>query len=210
MADIKIPPFDGKEFSAYAAFPETGQGPGVVVIADGGLPQDRKKEICDVFAARGYLAVCPEIFGGAGFDKEALVRDLLSALGFVRRMETCTGKVGSVGIGVGGHMAYLLAARSDVDATVVYSPEGLEESLTETYDIITPLLLHVGAKEPLMAGMTGARVMRSVARNDKIVLHVYEEAGPLLAIHGGENESPKATECAADRTFAFLDDRLKV
>ena len=100
------------------------------------------RKICDDFAAKGYIAVCPDLFWRQqpgiqltdktpaewdramelynGFDAEAGLRDLLSALGHIRTMKGCSGKVGTVGYCLGGKMAYLMAARSDVDATVSY------------------------------------------------------------------------------------------
>src|SRR5262249_42138677 len=123
--------------------------------------------MCDDFAKKGYIAVCPDLFWRQqpgvqltdkspaewdrafelykAFDVEAGVRDLLAALAHVRNIKGCSGKVGAVGYCLGGKLAYLMAARSDADATVSYYGVGLDEMLGEIYDIRAPLLLHIAA-----------------------------------------------------------------
>jgi carboxymethylenebutenolidase len=148
MPDITIPSFDGKSFSAYCAKPASGNGPGLIVIQEIFGVNAGMRKICDDFASKGFIAVCPDLFWRQepgvqitdkspaewdhamqlykGFDGEAGVRDLLSTLAYIRTMKGCNGKVGAVGYCLGGRLAYLMAARSDVDATASYYGVGLE------------------------------------------------------------------------------------
>src|ERR1700749_3312315 len=142
MPDIKIKSLENKEFSAYCAMPASGNGPGLVVCQEIFGVNEVMRKVCDDFAAKGYIAVCPDLFWRQqpgvqltdksppewdrafelykGFDVEAGVRDLLSTLAHIRAMKGCSGKVGSVGYCLGGKLAFLMATRSDVEATVSY------------------------------------------------------------------------------------------
>src|SRR6201996_6579398 len=167
MPDVKIPSLHGKEFGAYCAMPASGSGPGLIVIQEIFGVNAGMRKICDDFASKGYIAVCPDLFWRQqpgvqltdktpaewerafelykGFDVEAGVRDLLATLAHIRAMKGCSGKVGAVGYCLGGKLAYLMAARSDVDATVSYYGVGLDKMLDEIHDIRMPLMLHIAA-----------------------------------------------------------------
>src|ERR1700733_9211854 len=167
MPDIKIKSLEGKEFGAYCAVPKNGNGPGLIVIQEIFGVNAAMRQICDGFAAKGYVAVCPDLFWRQqpgiqitdktpaewdramelykNFDAEAGVRDLLSTLAHVRGMKGCSGKVGSVGYCLGGRLSFLMATRSDVDAAVSYYGVGLDQLLDEVHDIRMPVLLHIAA-----------------------------------------------------------------
>ncbi len=59
--DITIKGEDG-EFSAYLASPASGRGPGVVVIQEIFGVNAVMRAVADGFAARGYFALCPDLF----------------------------------------------------------------------------------------------------------------------------------------------------
>ena len=54
------------------------------------------------------------------FDVDAAIRDAIAAVATLRARPECTGKVGTIGFCLGGKLAYLLAARGDVDCAVSY------------------------------------------------------------------------------------------
>ena len=186
--------------------------------------------ICDDLAARGYLAVCPDLFwrqqAGVqltdktpegwkramelhdGFDAEAGVRDLLSTLAHVRKMQGCSGKVGAVGYCLGGKLAWLMASRSDVDCVVGYYGVGLEGMLHETYDIRMPLMLHMAEQDEYVPLAARQKIMTSVARNPVISVHVYP-AKHAFARPNGVNYEAASAELANTRTREFLSQNLR-
>src|ERR1700733_9777068 len=194
MPDIKIKSLEGKEFGAYCAVPKNGNGPGLIVSQEIFGVNATMRQICDEFAAKGYIAVCPDLFWRQqpgiqltdqtpaewdramelfkGFDVEAGVRDLLSTLAHVRALKGDGGKVGAVGYCLGGKLAWLMAARSDVEATVSYYGVGLDQMLDEVHDIRMPLMLHIAGLDSYCPPPVREKILRNIARNPVISAHI--------------------------------------
>ena len=230
MPDIRITSLQGHEFGAYCAMPASGTGPGLIVIQEIFGVNANMRKICDDYAAQGYLASCPDLFWRQqpcvqltdktpaewdrafelyqGFDVEAGVRDLLLTLAHIRKMDACNGKVGAVGFCLGGKLAFLMATRSDVDASVSYYGVELEKYLGEVPDIRTPLMLHIAGLDKYVPLDIRAKILKSIARNPVISAHVYEGADHAFARIGGQNYNKEAADLANQRTQAFLADHL--
>ncbi|HEY4123616.1 MAG TPA: dienelactone hydrolase family protein, partial [Rhizomicrobium sp.] len=133
-SDITINGPDGN-FSGYLSTPSAGSGPGVVVIQEIFGVNAVMRGVADALAARGYLALCPDLFWRLQpgiqltdktkgewdqafalmnkFDPDAGVKDIQASITQLRGTAGCTGKVGAVGYCLGGLLAYLSAARTD-------------------------------------------------------------------------------------------------
>ena len=230
MPDITIKSLHGKEFGAYCALPPGGHGPGLIVIQEIFGVNAGMRQICDAFAAQGYIAVCPDLFwrqqSGVqltdktpaewdramdyykNFDVEAGVRDLLSTLAHLRAMSGCSGKVGVVGYCLGGKLAYLMASRSDVDAAVSYYGVGLDAMLGEVHDIRMPTILHIAALDAYVPEPVRQKILRSIARNPLITAYVYEGADHAFARPNGQNFNKEAADLANERTAALFAEYL--
>ncbi len=222
MPDITIKSFDGKSFGAYCAMPTSGNGPGLIVIQEIFGVNAGLRKICDDFATKGYIAVCPDLFWRQepgvqitdktpaewdramelykGFDGEAGVRDLLSTLAYLRTMKGCSGKVGAVGYCLGGRLAYLMAARSDVDATSSYYGVGLDELLDEVHDIRMPTILHIAALDKYVPEPKRQKIIKSTSHNPVIQVYVYEGVDHAFARPNGQNYNKAAADLANERT----------
>ncbi len=227
MPDIQIASLDGSSLSAYVAPPPGGNGPGLLFVHEifGLNPAMRKT--CDAFAAKGFISLCPDLFGRQGgqlfsaepdweqasrlyknFDIEAALRDLLAALAHLRQMPGCAGKVGVVGSCLGARLAFLMAARSDVDCSVCYDGVGIDSLLDEAYDIRKPLLLHVGEKDKLFPPAAQKKVLHVLSRNPALCVHIYPRVEHGFARRGGASFHPEAAALALARTESFLKDHL--
>ena len=231
MPDITISSLDGASFGGYAALPKVGHGPGLVVIQEIFGVNAVMRSLCDGFAAKGYIAVCPDLFWRQepgvhltdktdaewdraltlfkGFDVEAGVRDLLATLAHVRRMPGCSGKVGTVGYCLGGKLAWLMAARSDVDCTVSYYGVGLEAMLDEMHDVRMPLLLHIAENDKFVSPAAREKILSAVTRNHVIATHTYPGAEHAFARPGGQTYRAESAELANRRTDEFLASHLR-
>ncbi len=231
MPDITIKTLDGKSFGAYCAMPAAKQGPGLIVIQEIFGVNAGMRQICDHYASLGYIAVCPDLFWRQepnvqitdkspeewekafalykGFDVEAGVRDLLSTLAHIRGLQDKNGKVGAVGYCLGGKLAWLMAARSDVEATVSYYGVGLETMLSEVHDIRMPLMLHIAALDSYVPQPVREKILRATGRNQAITTHVYENVDHAFARPNGQNYKAEAATLANQRTEAFLAENLQ-
>jgi carboxymethylenebutenolidase len=114
-------PSNGHSATGYLAVPSAGTGPGVVVIQEWWGLVDHIKEVCDRFAAAGFVALAPDLYDGkvveepdeAGKEMMALqLQDASKAMsGAVRELlgRSNRSTVGVVGFCMGGGLAYVLA-----------------------------------------------------------------------------------------------------
>ena len=56
---------DTEKIPAYVALPESGEGPGVVVLHAWWGLNDFFKGLCDRLAQEGFVAVAPDLYDGA-------------------------------------------------------------------------------------------------------------------------------------------------
>jgi carboxymethylenebutenolidase len=126
---------NGGTTSGYLAIPGDGKGPGVIVIQEWWGLVPHIKDVCDRFAAEGFVALAPDLYHGksttspdeAGKLMMALQideteKDLSGAITFLlKQKETTANKVGTVGFCMGGALSlYTATKNSQVGACVVF------------------------------------------------------------------------------------------
>jgi len=229
MPDIAIACPDGK-FSAYLAKPRTVPAPGLLVIQEIFGVNRVMRELCDGYAAQGYLALCPDLFWRQepgiqitdkteaewqkafalfqGFNVAKGVNDLVVSLEHLRGLPDCTGAAGSIGYCLGGKLAYLMTTRSSSDCNVGYYGVGIESLLGEAAAITKPLLLHIAEKDRFVPPEAQAAIKVALGRNSLVTLHSYGGVDHAFARVGGEHWNAAAAKLANDRTAAFLKKHL--
>ena len=135
MGEMVQFPFAGGNTSGYLAEPEKGSGPGVVVIQEWWGLVEHIKDVCDRFAAEGFVALAPDLYHGkatkspdeAGKLMMALrideaERDLTAAVEYLSTLDSKTSeKVGVVGFCMGGALSlYTATKNSNIGACVVF------------------------------------------------------------------------------------------
>jgi len=126
---------NGGTANGYLSVPASGQGPGLIVIQEWWGLVPHIKDVCDRFAAEGYVALAPDLYHGestkspdeAGKLMMALrideaEKDLRGAIGYLLNHEATTGgKVGTVGFCMGGALSLYAASKNpQVAACVVF------------------------------------------------------------------------------------------
>ncbi|MFA6279530.1 MAG: dienelactone hydrolase family protein [Bdellovibrionales bacterium] len=210
MTQLSIPSFGGDMIESFLATPAGGHGAGLILLDGAETPPERLSAQCEDFAAMGYLTLCPLITQKQAptFDHDRAVGDLLSMLAFLRKQPNCSGKVGAVGFGLGGLMAFLLAARSDVDVAVACGSPDLTPSLGEVHDIRMPFLALCGEQTDPLKAATAARVARSLGRNKMIAVHTYAGVDDSFFRVEHASFNAEAARDAHEKTLAFLGDQL--
>ena len=135
MGDMVQFPFAGGTTGGYLAKPTQGSGPGVIVIQEWWGLVDHIKDLCDRFAAEGFVALAPDLYHGkttkspdeAGRLMMAMrideaERDLSAAAEYLStQTATMSEKVGVVGFCMGGALALYTATKNpNVGACVVF------------------------------------------------------------------------------------------
>jgi carboxymethylenebutenolidase len=119
-------PSNGGTSRGYLSTPESGRGPGVVVIQEWWGLVDHIKDVANRFAAEGFVALAPDLYHGettrepdeAGKLMMALnidqaAKDLRGAVQYLLQQGGATGdKVATVGFCMGGQLALYAATVS--------------------------------------------------------------------------------------------------
>ncbi len=129
-------PSNGGTAHGYLAVPESGSGPGLIVIQEWWGLTDHIADVCNRFAREGFVVLAPDLYGGhtAHSEEEATslagqlsparaVQDLSGAVDYLLARPSVAGDaVGVVGFCMGGSFVLHLAARAGekVAAAVVF------------------------------------------------------------------------------------------
>jgi carboxymethylenebutenolidase len=112
---------NGGSAHGYLAIPESGRGPGVIVIQEWWGLNDQIKRTADRFAQEGFAALAPDFFHGKRADEpdeagklmmalnaDQAARDARGAARYLRAHEANSSqKVGVIGFCMGGQLALL-------------------------------------------------------------------------------------------------------
>lgn len=229
--DLKIKTFDGT-FSAYVSAPVKTPAPVVVVIQEVFGVNAGIRQIADELAKQGFLAICPDLFWrfepglqlsehkeadwkkGLDFynryDFDAGIKDIAATIAAARTLPESTGKVGVMGFCLGGLMAFLAAARVDLDAAVEYYGAGTEKYLSEGKEIKKPLLMHLAGEDEFMNKEAQATIIKELTENPHIKIHTYPGRNHAFARPNGNHYDAKDAEMANARTLAFFKKHLSV
>lgn len=217
------------DFGAYVATPEgDGPWPAVVAIQEIFGINAVMREVCDRLADLGFLAVCPDLFWRLEpgieltdktpdewkqalgymnrFDFDKGLEDIQFAIHQIRKRLDCTGKVGAVGYCLGGHLAFLTATRTNIDAAVGYYGVNLQARLGET--VKTPLMLHIAEADAYTPAEARDAVINGLKDHALVTLHVYPGRDHAFARPGGEHFDKADADLANQRTANFLGDKL--
>ena len=230
MSSVTINAADGGTFSAYLAQPDQETAPGILVIQEIFGVNKVMRDLCDGFAAQGYVALCPDLFWRQepgiditdqseeewnqafslyqGFDEAAGVQDLIASLAFLREYPRCSGKAGSVGFCLGGKLAYLMATRSDADCSVGYYGVGIEDALDETGKIDKPLMLHIAEKDQFCPPEAQSKIIAAMQSASTVAVHSYSGVDHAFARIGGAHYDQEAADLANNRTATFFTENL--
>ncbi len=226
--DISTP--DGV-FSAFIARPAVAMAPVVIVLQELFGINDDMKATCRELAARGYIALCPDLFwrqepgvslsafseadwakGMAlytAFDIDKGVADIAATIAFARTMPGATGKVGVMGYCLGGLMTFLTAARTGADAAVAYYPGGADGYAAEAGRISAPLIVHLGTDDEFISLHAQDVIKAALAGNPHTTAYSYAGQSHAFARHGGAHFDAEAAALANGRTWAHLDHHLR-
>lgn len=213
----------------YLALPEAPAKAAIIVIPEIFGVNAGIRAKCEGWAKAGYAALAPDIFwrfapgveldpdvpaqlqeafGYFGqYDAELGVKDIEAAIHFLRREQGCD-KVGLVGFCLGGRMAYMAAARTDVSASVGYYGVMIDQMLGEAHAIANPLMLHIPTADHFVDATAQAAIHAGLDDHPKVTLHDYPGLDHGFAAEMGDRRDEAGAQLADSRTAAFFAEHL--
>jgi carboxymethylenebutenolidase len=218
---------DGR-FNGYAAEPEGPPRAAIIVIQEIFGVNEGIRRKCDRWASLGYLAIAPDLFwrlepgieldpdvpeqfqralGLFGqFDQNAGVADIEATIRAARSMGAA--KVGCVGYCLGGRLAFMAAARTDIDASVGYYGVGIDNLLGERHAIANPLMLHIPTADHFVGPDVQKAMHDGLDDHPRVVLHDYAGLDHGFAAEMGQRRNDETARVADGRTEAFFAEHL--
>jgi carboxymethylenebutenolidase len=226
---MRITAADGAKFSAYVAVPASGSGPAIVLLQEIFGVNAYIRGVADRYAEEGYVVLAPDIFHRlepdvelaateADFPKafafyEALdidlaVSDVVATVAAARALPEVTASTNGAGVGVlgfclGGKLAFLAAAATDVDCVVCYYGGGIDQCLDKASAITAPLMMHFGEADEYIPPDAIARIRERFAERPRTDIHVYRGAGHAFA-RPGHHHDASAAALAYTRSLAVF------
>lgn len=235
---IQIETLDHRgQFDVYVAEPAGTPRAAIVVIQEIFGVNAGIRAKADAFAAEGYLALAPDLFWQIApgveldpdvpaelqrgldlmgqFDQDAGIRDIEATIRTARSLLTdaqsgsgLAARVGAVGYCLGGRLAFMTAARTDVDASVGYYGVGIDGLLGEAHAIAHPVLLHVPQEDHFVDKDAQSRMHAGLDDHPKVTLYDYPGKDHGFAAQFGQRRSDEAAQLADQRTAAFFAEHL--
>jgi carboxymethylenebutenolidase len=210
----------------YLAVPESGSGPGLIVIQEWWGLTSHIKDVTDRLAAEGFVALAPDLYGGATthdsdeagklmteLPVDGAARDLAGAVGFLLGHEAVTSsKVGAIGFCMGGGFVVVLAAQQGdrIGAAVPFYGV-LKEDFPDLSGITAPVQGHFGEDD----SFTTPAAARGLAERIKAESGVEPEFFFYPAGHAFFNDEnllgtydKEQADLAWQRAVAFLRDHV--
>ena len=225
MIDVRTLEGDGS-FRAYVAEPEGAPRGAIVVIQEIFGVNEGIRRKADHWASLGYLALAPDLFWRLepGVELDPDVPDQFQqAIGFLQKFNQDKGigdieatirearrrlpdgsKVGVVGYCLGGRLAFMTAARTDIDASVGYYGVGLDNILHENHAIARPLMLHIAGADHFVSADVQRKIHEALDDHPRVTLHDYPGEDHGFAAEMGQRRSDEAAKLADGRTEAFF------
>lgn len=182
---------NGGTCDGYLATPESGSGPGVVVLQEWWGLVDHIKDVCDRFADAGFVALAPDLYHGESTthpdDAGKLMmainiaeteKDMAGAITYLLSLEQTTSEtVGTVGFCMGGQLSlYAACANPTVSACVMFY--GIHPEVHPEYDTLQAPFLGFFAENDPMVTPEDAHTLKGHLEDagKEVTIYIYDDA----------------------------------
>ena len=212
-------------FRGYLAVPTSGSGPGLLLLQEIFGINQHMRDVADYFAEEGYVVLAPDLFwrqqrgvelGNSEadmakamalyqhFDTDLAMQDVAASLACLRTRPECTGKVGALGFCLGGKLAYLAAARTNIDCAVSYYGVGIEALLAEAAAITCPFVFHFAEADRFVPEAARQQIAQAFAGRSDVHCFVYPGCDHAFNNPGRPSFDKAAALMAHSRTIALF------
>lgn len=232
MPAAEIPVAGGSQMGGHLSLPESGEGPGIVVLMEIFGVGSYIRRATERLAELGYVALAPDLYRRIepglelGHDEDGLkrafdavrrldqqgaVEDSVAALEALRERTEVGGRpVGVLGFCLGGGLAYEVAAVADPAAAVCYYGSSIPDRLDQADRIECPLLFHFGAQDQYIPLESAERVCAIAGQHEGWECHIQPDGGHAFDNHDSPVFSrPEPAARAWEITKDFLARNLR-
>ncbi|MBB4736304.1 dienelactone hydrolase family protein [Micrococcus cohnii] len=212
----KDPSQDGTRTGhGYLALPESGRGPGVIVVQEWWGLVDHIRDVCDRLAEQGFVALAPDLYGGwiahdgdeAGEMMEKLpaeegARQLAGAVDHLLSLDEVTSQtVGAIGFCMGGGFVLALANQQGEKVSAAVPFYGVGQGVPGSFEGVKAAVQGHYAEKDQMFPVEDARKQEQQIREESgaEVEYFYYDADH--AFHNDSN--PAGNYQQADATLAW-------
>lgn len=225
---IDVKTSGGDRFDAWLALPPRGRGPGLVLLQEIFGVNRHIRTVAEQYALDGFVVIAPDLFwrqqrrielayeGGdmqrareliGSADPTLLDEDVSRTVQTLRARSEVTGKVGVLGYCLGGRLAYLAAARTDVDAASCFYGGGIQERLDQASRIRCPIQFHYGERDAMIPPDAVAAVREAMEEREAEVF-VYPDADHGFNCWDRASYQQRAAALAHGRTLELFAQHL--
>ena len=227
MPATEIPVAGGAEMGGHLTLPESGEGPGIVVLMEIFGVGSYIRRATERLAELGYVALAPDLYRRVapglelGHDQDGLkqafeavqrldpqgaVEDSVAALDALRERPEVAGRpVGVLGFCLGGGIAYEVAVAHDPAVAVCYYGSTIPGRLDQADRIDCPVLFHFGAEDEYIPVADAERVCAIAEQHAGWECHIQSDGGHAFDNHDAPMFSrPEPAARAWEMTQEFL------
>ncbi len=216
--NITLQAEDGQKLGGYRANPAGQARASLVIIQEIFGVNKHIREVCDGFAADGYVALAPALFDRVepnfqtGYEQADIVRgrEIRGKIGWdamimdtraaVKALASERNKIGIIGYCMGGSIAWLGATRIDgLSAAVGYYGGAVAEFANERPRC--PVMLHFGETD---ASIPKEHWDKIKAAQPTVPMHIYPGAGHGFSCDHRASFHEPSHRLARQRTIEFL------
>jgi carboxymethylenebutenolidase len=209
----------------YLSLPESGTGPGVIVIQEWWGLVDHIKDVADRFAAAGFVTLAPDLYHGETTKSPDSAQKMLMALNIAKAgadihsaaqyllsQPSVTPKhIGAVGFCMGGQLALYAATEYPDTIAACVDFYGIHPNAPiDVHKLRVPVLAHFGSDDDMVTSGEAPTLMNKISKAGKFADVYYYDAGH--AFFNDTRPSVYNAEAAAlawDRTLLFFRDTLQ-
>lgn len=228
--DHVLVPTDAGEMPAQLWLPESGTGPGILLLQEiFGVSAYIQRRAADL-AEEGYVVLAPELYWRidagplnmadpdvigtamglvAKLDWQTTVSDAVAALDHLKARPEVRGGTGVLGFCFGGGLGFNVAAVADPDALVSYYGSSLPNLLDLVPQVGAPSLHHFGLSDDYLPPDVVEQIRAAVTSGPAAAqIETYEGANHAFDNADFGMHHPDASAVAWQRTLEFLHRQL--
>jgi len=215
-------------FAGYLALPPAGKGPGLVLFQEIFGVNEHIRTVAEQYALDGFVVLAPDVFwrqaprvelGYDGADRDRGIElmkaytgpDALTDIGAsvtaLRARPEVQGPVGAFGYCMGGRLAYLAAATTDIAAAVPFYGGGIHGQLDRAAAITCPVQFHYAENDDNIP-LSAVEGVRAAMTGKSAEVHVYPGAHHGFNCWARASYHAPSAALAHGRALAFLADKL--